>query len=108
MLKLLKINGLALCLIFSSTFVFSSEKDEGFAKHKEMVLKEMGEQISILQKAKACMAGASEHDTMKKCHMTLEADREHLKNERKQMKEAELGARIQRLESEKRKLENSK
>ena len=60
----------------------------------------MEEQISWLQKAKNCMALATNHDAMKQCREALDVERKH-------HKEAEIDQRIHRLEEEKVRLEKS-
>ncbi len=96
----MKIFGLLSCLVFLTTFAFADEKDHGFNEHKQQMLKEMGSQISALQTAKNCIAAASDHEAIKRCHEALEVAR-------KQHKAEELNARIHQLEEEKAKLDKS-
>ena len=60
-----------------------------FEEHKAKILSEIDQHIAKMQEHRSCVAGASDHDAIKKCHETMKAFHEVERQKHAEMEKGE-------------------
>ncbi len=78
-----------------------AEDGAKFEEHKAQVLRNIDQEISILQEKKSCVSGASNGEAIKACHEKVKAARNQLATQRKEVRAQKIDAQIQKLQEKK-------
>lgn len=77
----------SLLAVIASPALRAEDSKEGFESHKSKVLAEIDERIAHAQKARACVAAATDRDGLKKCREERQEWRKEQKEERRERRE---------------------
>ena len=83
-------------------------KDDGFDKHKQMILQELDERISVAQTMKTCVSAAHGKEDLKVCREKHEKIDQDLKAKMKERRKQNIDENIKHLQDEKSKIETDK
>lgn len=89
-----------LSVLFTAS-AFAAEGDSKFAEQKKKNLEHISAQMTALENTKKCVEGASDHESIKKCH-------EQAREERKKFEGQKIDEQIKHLEEKKKALEEKK